>query len=532
MNREDSNSLKRNQNSQKFKYLDDNNIFNKEILRKLKIINKHFKLEELKQQEKISKFKDGFIDSNEKPKFYFMRSELKIKRQDFIPSTNLSASKRNKTYSTLFKKNIALNGFRNHLGRKIETDTDPRNFEELQSLIETKEIKNNLNLNKYLLSERNSKIVSNNKNLGKKNFKLLLRSNRTENKRILNNKSSEKYLKTYDKKEYSNSKKEEFTKSIILKKSNNYNLNSKDIDNNIRKRPITSRGNRKISKGLIKNNDIKIKGKIKKKKRMIKSSYIERTQVKNSLRENNFKKNNYMNNSNKNISCYTTTFKSYSKSLSTKKKINTSKLFKNIEKQILKENTFFITEEKNEFKSTNQIIKRILNDCNIIDKYIRMKSNERNPEKNDKEDILLKLSERLKKNKLKYLQSKVKINRKVIKDDEKIFKEKLVKVPKIAKNFFREVYKQILFEKRILNKIEKVNIIEAIEEKEMKKKFFNQFKDEVKQKMIITKENFVTEEDDKILLEEQKKLFDFYGNLDGLEWLINKKHIMNFGKNK
>ena len=49
--------------------------------------------------------------------------------------------------------------------------------------------------------------------------------------------------------------------------------------------------------------------------------------------------------------------------------------------------------------------------------------------------------------------------------------------------------------------------------------------------MIITRENIITEKDDKLLLEEQRKLFDFYGNLDGLEWLITKRNVMNFGKN-
>ena len=52
-----------------------------------------------------------------------------------------------------------------------------------------------------------------------------------------------------------------------------------------------------------------------------------------------------------------------------------------------------------------------------------------------------------------------------------------------------------------------------------------QFKKEAKDKMLITRAYNITEKDDKRLLDEQKKLFDFYGNLDDLEWLITKRQI-------
>ena len=81
-----------------------------------------------------------------------------------------------------------------------------------------------------------------------------------------------------------------------------------------------------------------------------------------------------------------------------------------------------------------------------------------------------------------------------------------------------------------MNKTEKKNIIDAIEEKRTKQKLFEQIKKEAKEKMIITNANLVTEEDDKKLLEEQRRMFDFYGNLDGLEWLITKRNIMNYEK--
>ena len=139
----------------------------------------------------------------------------------------------------------------------------------------------------------------------------------------------------------------------------------------------------------------------------------------------------------------------------------------------------------------------------------------------------------MKKNKMKQLKLKVRQKKtRIIPDDKVVFVNKLEKIKGAAKKFFREVYKQILFEKRILNKIDKSNIIDALEEQHSKKKLSEQFKKEAKEKMLLTRANIVTEEDDKKLLDEQRKLFDFYGNLDGLEWLLTKKHIMDFGNRK
>ena len=112
-----------------------------------------------------------------------------------------------------------------------------------------------------------------------------------------------------------------------------------------------------------------------------------------------------------------------------------------------------------------------------------------------------------------------------------MFKDKLSHIsPKYARNFFYEVYKQILNEKRLLNKNEKSSLAEAIEDIKKKKKREDNFKKEVIAQMLITKDNIITEKDDKDLLKEQKKLFDNYGNLEGLEWLINKRYVINYGK--
>ena len=47
--------------------------------------------------------------------------------------------------------------------------------------------------------------------------------------------------------------------------------------------------------------------------------------------------------------------------------------------------------------------------------------------------------------------------------DEELFQTRLVKMPRFAKKFFREIYKKILFENRVLNKIEVYNIDNAME---------------------------------------------------------------------
>ena len=498
----------------------NNNIIFIEIQPKLKIINRYFKLQKLKQDEKISRFKDNYIDHTEKPKFYFMRSNLKIenKNYNYKPSTNLCKEKRSRTFSTLFKKSLNLNGFRNnnkYSGRNLETEIYPHNFDDIQSLIELREINNNNNENKYLLSDNYN---NTNDNKTQKNKTLKLNENIKE-KKIKNNKMS---LIRNPKIE-----KREFTKSIILtkKKNSKYNLN---LENNKKKRPITSKGNRKLSIGILKENKLDIN----KRKRNINSANYKLKGQKSereynlNLNEKNIL-NSFGNTSNKNISNYTTTFKSYSKSLSKKKTLTDNILFKNIEKKILdKKNN-----KMNTPKTTKQIINSILNDCTIIDNYIRKKEigEDYSYSKEDKEKVLLKLADRLKNKRKLKIKIREKQPKKIPKDSI-YFQEKLEKIHGVAKKFFREVYNQILFEKRVLNKVEKTNIFDAMEEKQNKKKLTEQFKKEAKDKMLITRANIITEKDDKRLLDEQKKLFDFYGNLDGLEWLITKRQILDFDR--
>ena len=504
----------------------------KDLKPTLKEINKYFRLEKLKQQEKISQFQDGFIDPSKKHNFLFLRSESKSNNKVFTPSTNFC--KKIKNFSTLYKKSLSLKGFRNHSGKKIETEVlTPRNYDDILLLIDLKDTKNDLMIKRYLIKKE--------LNRKKKKAKNAISRNPEKNKIKLKTKN------------------EGLTKSIILMNNTITNSNTPD-NNNKTKRAFTSKRERNTPKSTIyksinesKNNTYHNSNNNNNRNyRIIKSATTDRAHNSKIQKEYYDKINN--NNlqcpktisSYKNISCYTTNFGSYSRSCS--KKAKNKKIFKTIEKKVLNKEFFLINKnletpfptEKSEFKSTKQLIRRIVNDCNIIDKYLKKKDKgsgeEHSFHKKKKDKILLKLSDRLKLNRLKRLQSiKKEKGAKVISEDEKdekAFKEKLAKIPNIAKKFFRDVYKQMLFEKRILNKIDKKNIIESIEEKEEKKKFNEDIKKEVKQRMILTKENIITERDDKKLINEQKKLFDLYGTIDGLEWLIMKRHITNFGESR
>jgi hypothetical protein len=246
------------------------------------------------------------------------------------------------------------------------------------------------------------------------------------------------------------------------------------------------------------------------------------------------------NDTNNNLSNYTTTFKSFSTSQSKKNK--KEKPYNKLENKVLNHNSFFITRNDinlnnyiqksnlTEFKPSNKIMNRIINDGFVIDKYIksnRLKTT-KTQRKKDKEKILLKLDERLKKkNDKKIMESKKKDEL----TDEEIYCKKLSLVPDFAKQFFRDIYNRILFENRVLNKNEIYNIKSAMEKLFNRKKLMKEIKKDTIRRMRISKDNFITEKDDQNIIEEQKKNFDFYGNLDGLEWLITKRNIINYGKN-
>ena len=495
-----------------------------DIQHKLKKLNKFFRLEELKNEERICRIKDDFIDPQEKPKFYFMRSMFKNKEEKYKPSCD--SNKNQDCEDILYLKG---NNLKNK--KQIQTQVYPTNFDDIISEIEFKKIKRKFQTHKYLINDKN--YINNSKI--KKHF-VSHRLNTEENKKNINKSSNDNIIKSRND---INILKTKRNKNHTFSAANNDNkalINKEKLlrnNNHLYKRPITSRyGTTKYSN--------------------IKDYYENSSESERNL--NNYKKNfmklqkrnininsnpylygnSLLNKSNKNSSFYTTTFKSYSKSLS--KKSRNNNLFKNIEKQVLNPESFYTSNnnrensEKSELKTTNQIINRILNDGKIIDKYISKKGIIKK-DKIDKEEILLRLEERLRKNHINKIKVKLKNKKKKYLNDVEMFKEKLSQISsKYAQKFFNDVYKQILTENRILNKNEKSALAEAFENIKKRKKRDEDFKKEVIAQMLITKDNIITEKDDKILLKEQKKLFDNYGNLEGLEWLINKRYVINYGK--
>ena len=87
-----------------------------------------------------------------------------------------------------------------------------------------------------------------------------------------------------------------------------------------------------------------------------------------------------------------------------------------------------------------------------------------------------------------------------------------------------------MFENRVLNKTESHDIKSAMDKLERRKRLIKQLKKDTIQRMRIAQDNIITENDDKILFDEDKKFLDLYGNFEGLTWLIKKKNIIKYGK--
>ena len=458
---------------------------------RLKLLTHISKLEELKDIEKMTKYKDIIINDDEKPSFNFLRQEAKYLNRDYIPKTNYGDKKRNKKFSTVFKKHLNLNLFTENVKKKIKIeDNFPNDFDDINEQIELKEIENISEMDKYLLNE---------------------------NINILNQE------------EYWNNTKNIKTARALTSK-NPKSLYSKSFtEPNLNNNKIKSKRKSEMQRDI-------------KSARRDANNIFPKNKNKNLINLKLSNKNTFSRNSpniNNNISNYTTTFKSYSMSQSKKNKLKNT--FKKIEDKVLNRDSFFITrnnnnlqgyyskKNKSEFKSSKQLINRVINDGFVIDKYIRTNrlKTRKTEVKKDKESILLKLLERLKtKNNKKSKKQSKKINL----TDEEVFIKKLSLVPGFAKKFFRGIYNRILFENRILNKNEVTNVKSVIEKYYGRKKLNDELKKATLQRMRITKDNLVTDKDDKILIEEQKKAFDYYGNLDGLEWLITKRNILTYGR--
>ncbi len=183
-------------------------------------------------------------------------------------------------------------------------------------------------------------------------------------------------------------------------------------------------------------------------------------------------------------------------------------------------NKHSLTERKRHSKFNN-IVYKVLNDTSVIKDSIKATIKEETKAKKDSESVLLKLANRLNK--------KIKIEPKKSYYEGQTYEEQLInklkKIPNPARNEFRKVYKKILNDDRILDKntFNKVDLYEA----QLKKiKEAKRLKDEAYKTMYVLKENILTGREDKEVFKDEM-IFDNYGNIDGLEWLIKKHSILD-----
>ena len=173
--------------------------------------------------------------------------------------------------------------------------------------------------------------------------------------------------------------------------------------------------------------------------------------------------------------------------------------------------------------SLNEKVIRTLNDGNIIKNEIEEGIKLSNQtKKKDREKVLLKLANKI--NLKEQILKKIRNKKKPILIDEEYFIEQLSKIPNQVKEDFRNTFKKILAEDRLLNNKDKFK--ESYYEQKMRyireQKYF---KEESIRTMHLLKDNKVSDKDDDEVLKEDK-IFDNYGNLLSLEWQIKKKHIL------
>jgi hypothetical protein len=243
--------VKKKETSKNKNILNDSQDIIEELKYKYRILNKYFKLEDLKNKEKKLRFQDDLISNTfKKPAFLFMRNESK-NRIGYKPVTSFCDKYRSREFSSLYKKYVDFNGFKNEkINVKTETEMYPSNFEDIMSKIELTDIINNLKTNRYLLNQKMSNITSKNpisikyhmKTEGN-NYKepnLLLKARNSNNTFELYQKN---LLKTKKNKNHTFSSINNKNKDLFLNKNNSYTGLKK---NKKKKRPTTSKYNRKF----------------------------------------------------------------------------------------------------------------------------------------------------------------------------------------------------------------------------------------------------------------------------------------------
>ena len=163
-------------------------------------------------------------------------------------------------------------------------------------------------------------------------------------------------------------------------------------------------------------------------------------------------------------------------------------------------------------------INQILNDSYIIKDSIEQKIQKEEKPKKKNDNILLKLA-----NKIKPKTSIIKKNKKII-SQENEYAKRLKLIPKSCKEEYRECFKKILYEDRILNHPQKKNL-NIINKKIKFLKELKNIKEKAQKTMFILRDNILTGREDKDVFKEEK-IYGNYGNITGLEYLIRKKTVL------
>ena len=282
-----------------------------------------------------------------------------------------------------------------------------------------------------------------------------------------------------------------------------------------------------------------------------------------SFKPNGFKSRNNNNNNNEGI--YSNTFedlffeiedKNKKKDFKTINTINLSTNFKTMDSESNKSNTFRVSSvrpttcesisnnKSNFYKFSNSLKKKknnsisiknhtqnikeniykLLNDTKVIKDSIINRINEENKEiKKDNERVLLKLAEKLLKKKKKRLEPKKLTTEGETLEEQYI--DKLETIPNTVKEEFRDCFKTILFQDRILNKPDPYNE-NPYDEKLKILKEQKKIQRETIHTMYVLKENIFTGKEDEQVFKDEM-IFDNYGNMSSLEWLVKKHHILD-----
>ena len=199
--------------------------------------------------------------------------------------------------------------------------------------------------------------------------------------------------------------------------------------------------------------------------------------------------------------------------------------FNNFKKNTTKKVNFYhkhcLTERNGNLNFNKQVYK-VLNDTSVIKDSIKNTIKEETKAKKDSERVLLTLANRLHK-KNQTLEPRKKNYEGETLEDQLI--NKLAKIPYPAKTEYRKVYKIILNEDRILKKRD-INYNDKYENQMKKIREEKKLKEAAYKTMYTLKENILTGKEDKEVFKEEM-IFDNYGNIDGLEWLIRKHSVLD-----